>query len=105
MLKPGGQIFICTFSETPIDSAFEKLDKGRWSKYKNFQANSPFYKSACAAGDYRNIIEGVGFKNCHVQDLPNYFLRFTEDALNGMRLTQNTTFNLTIFSCRIVSLR
>lgn len=94
MLQPGGQFFICTFCESPIDSVFEQLDNGRWSKYENFRAISAFYKSESVVEKFRNIIDEVGFKNGYVQDLPNQLPRFTEDALNGRTFSFTNIFKL-----------
>lgn len=66
MLKPGGQLFFSTFQKVFTDDAYEKLDEGKWSKYENRKAISPFHKSDDPVQEYKKIIESVGFVNCHI---------------------------------------
>lgn len=93
MLRPRGQFFICTFSETPIDTIFEQLDKGEWAKYDHFKSNSPFYKNQNVVEEYRRIMEEVGFDVNHIQAQPDSAMRFSEEGLEGKKIICNNFYN------------
>lgn len=92
LLKPGGQILLCTFEKTPIDPVYEKLDKGIWSKYEHWKVYSTFYKRN-AVEEYKKIIEGAGFKDCNVELLPDVCVTFDEKALEGNKHLSKKNFN------------
>lgn len=66
MLRPGGQFIFHAFAETPNDQAYEVLDKGKWGKYNNYKAFSPFYKHDNPRKGYEDLVESLGFVDCHV---------------------------------------
>lgn len=83
MLKPGGQIFISTFEESPLDQAYERLDNGKWAMYNNWRANSCFYKKENPMEEYKKVINEVGFVDIHVESEPEYLIPFNEEAFWG----------------------
>lgn len=66
MLKPGGQLFFTAFEKIFFDEVYEKMDQGKWSKYHNYKAISPFYKSKYPLKEYESIIKSLGFVDCHM---------------------------------------
>lgn len=66
MLKPGGQLFFNGFEKLFADDAYIELDKGKWAKYNNGKAVSPFYTSENPTGEYERIIKELGFVDCQI---------------------------------------
>lgn len=85
MLKPGGQLFFIAFQKIITDEAFDKLDEGKWSKYQNRKAISPFYKSKDPVKEYENIIKSVGFVDCQITTEHTVF-RMPQDFFEGTYL-------------------
>lgn len=83
MLKPGGQLFFNSFQKLITDEVYEKLDQGKWSKYNNRERISPFSKSENPLKEYENVIESVGFVDCHI--FPGSFTRrISEQYFDGI---------------------
>lgn len=70
------------FEEIYTDEAFEKLDQGKWRKYNNEKAISPFYWSENRLKEYQNLIKDVGFVDCHVSS-QNYRTQSSLSAFEG----------------------
>lgn len=83
MLRPGGQLFITTFAESPLDQAYEKLDDTKWDKYRNWMANSCFYKVENPEDEYRKAIEEQGFVDILIEKQPDSFITFSEKPFWG----------------------
>lgn len=82
MLKPGGQFMFNAFKEVFTDEAFEKLDQGKWKKYHNYKAISPFYKYENPLEEYKKCIQSVGFEDCHIRT-ENFKIQFLEENFDG----------------------
>lgn len=83
MLKPGGQFFISTFEESPLDQAYEILDYGKWRKHNHRRAISCFYKHKNALDELTNIIVQEGFLDVFTKVEPDYFIPFGEKSYIG----------------------
>lgn len=82
MLKPGGQFFFTAYEKTAIDEVFEKLDEGRWEKYNNRKAHTPFYNFENPCKEYNNLMQRSGFIDC--QTFSDHIApRFSEKDYEG----------------------
>lgn len=82
MLKPGGQLFFSAFVRTFKDEAYDKLDKGTWSKYNNSKYKSPFHYSADPKKYYDKLISSLRYDECHLS-LEVIQVPFSEKSLEG----------------------
>lgn len=82
MLRPGGQFIFNAFEEVFTDEAFENLDKGKWRKYENFKALSPFYKFQNPLEEYRKLVEELQFVNCPIYS-ENFKMQFLKEDFDG----------------------
>lgn len=83
MLKPGGQFFISTFEESPLDQAFEILDNSKWAKYNHWRAKSCFFKLESPLREFRKLIGNQGFVDIYAHVEPDYFIPFNEQTFLG----------------------
>lgn len=90
MLKPGGQLFFIAFEKLFADEAYDELDQGKWLKYENRKAISPFFNSENPLKEYETVIKDLGFVDCHMFIEP-FKDRLPEKAFEGM-------FNIKYFS-------
>lgn len=102
MLKPGGQFFISTFEESPLDQAFETLDDGKWSKYNHRDAISCFYKYENPSKEFEKIIKQEGFVDIQIRTEPNCFIPFSEKSFIGMSLEYH--YNLKVLFSHLMVL-
>lgn len=88
MLKPGGQLFFHAFEKTTVDDAYDTLDRGKWIKYSNGNAISPFYRCENVINQYENVIKSVGFEDCKMfQEI--FTLRSAERIFEGEVIKNN----------------
>lgn len=62
LLKPGGQLVYITFERTPMDVAYEELDKTKWRKYNHSKAMSAFCKNKSPREEYQKLMSEIGFE-------------------------------------------
>lgn len=65
MLKPGGQLFFMGFEKNLVDDVYQKMDKGKWSKYNHSKSLSPFYNCENPVEEYKSVIQSLGYTDCH----------------------------------------
>lgn len=92
MIKPGGQFFISTFEESPLDQAYEILDYGKWRKHNHRTAISCFYKRQNALDELKKIILQEGFVELYTKVEPDYFIPFCEKSYIGRSFQVNNIF-------------
>lgn len=66
MLKPGGQLVFNGFENMFTDEVYDRLDRGKWSKYYNRHSVTPFYFCKSPEKEYEHLIESVGFVDCFI---------------------------------------
>lgn len=82
MLKPGGQVFFNVYEKPFTDEAFEMLDKGKWNKYDNWKAISPFYFCDNPMKEYEKVLKSTGFIDINIFS-EHFALRISESSLEG----------------------
>lgn len=66
MLKPGGQLFFIAFEKLFADEAYDRMDQGKWKKYNNRKAISPFYNSENPMKEYESLLNELGFADSNI---------------------------------------
>lgn len=82
MLKPGGQLMFNTFEKTFMDEVYDEFDNGKWGKYDNRKAMSPFYFYENPFAEYKALIKNLDFVDCHY-NTGTFTVRFTQKAFDG----------------------
>lgn len=81
MLRPGGQLYFCTFAKLIHDEVFDILDKGKWGKYDNWKSHSPFYSHSDPKHGYEELVTEIGFVHCQLfeESVTTYY---TDESFN-----------------------
>lgn len=85
MLKPGSQLMFTAFEKLFIDEVYDHLDNGKWSKYDNRKAISPFYFHDDPFMEYQNLFRNLGFINCHFSE-GEIAAQYSEKAYDGKHI-------------------
>lgn len=85
LLLPGGQVFFNAITKTPIDEAYDNLDKGKWGKYENWRAHTSFHNDEDPKLQYEYLLGNVGFSDCQLFK-ETFTILYTEESFEGNSL-------------------